>query len=347
MTQDGLAGRLGIDRSALARIENGGRQVTALELFALAEALRLPLGHFVSTSPAAIASHRQDLAEDADDISRTTFRLDALMEAHARDAEWLRGRGYLDVDAVVLPETLRMGQDGATSDDARRSAVDVRRALNLEGPIESMADALASVGLFLLVVPDVSGGASLILDERFGVAVVGASDDPGRRRMTAAHELGHFILQDEYRTDLGVAASRDARAQRIEAFAAEFLLPGSVVEERWEAAREPERARLVKLSADYRVSWSASVNTVRRLGLVTAEIAGRLKATTPTRGEIIEVAGRVPTEDLLTGETAAPWRQAVITAWRGGAITAARAVELVHEAVTEADLPDREASDAS
>jgi hypothetical protein len=47
-----------------------------------------------------------------------------------------------------------------------------------------------------------------------------------------------------------------------------------------------------------------------------------------------------PAEDLRPGTTAVVWEQAVLAAWREGAVTAQRAVELLHGALAEADLPD-------
>jgi transcriptional regulator with XRE-family HTH domain len=345
LSQADLAAVLGVDRSALARVESGDRHLSALELFSLADHLRLPLGHFVSTSPVAVASHRQDLSEDADDVARATYRLDALLEAHARDAQWLRDGGYLSASNIVLPDPSSQRAPAATADDARLLAGAVRRALGIAGPIDAMADALALAGLFLLVVPDLSGGGSLSLGAGFGVAIVGGKDEPGRRRMTAAHELGHFVLQDEYRTDIGVSASRDEREQRIEAFAAEFLLPSEAMTQSWARVDGAERRRLIQIAVDYRVSWSVAVSAASRLDLLGEEGARRVLGARPTRGELIEVAGSVPREDLRPGETAGVWSQAAIAAWRSGTITDSRVVELVHGAITETDLP--EVDDAS
>jgi Zn-dependent peptidase ImmA (M78 family)/transcriptional regulator with XRE-family HTH domain len=336
---------LGIDRSALARVEGGQRHVSALELFALADAFRLPLIHFVSTPLPAVASHREDLAEDADLVSRDRFRLDAWLEAHARDAEWLRERGFLCPPVVRLPDPSPLRSESATEEDAREAARGLRRELGLAGPLGSMADILASAGLFALVLPDLQAGASLLLDEGFGVTVIGGNDDPGRRRMTAAHELGHFTLQDEYQTDIGVVASRDAREQRINAFAIEFLVPSDEFER--EARSEgggTEREHLIRLAAKYRVSWTVCVKAAQRLGVVDSEAAQQLRAKNPQRGEFLEVVGREPGADLKPGETSGAWRQAVIAAWKAGEITAARAVELLHEAIAEADLPDQDVS---
>jgi hypothetical protein len=65
----------------------------------------------------------------------------------------------------------------------------------------------------------------------------------------------------------------------------------------------------------------------------------------PQRGEFLEVLGQEPLEDLTPGETSPQWRRAVLAAWRSGMITASRVVELLHEAITESDLPDQEDSD--
>lgn len=347
LTQSALARELDVDRSALARIESGDRHLSAMELYALATALRLPLSHFVVAAPAAIASHRQDLNDDADQVSRTSFRMDALLQAHARDADWLHRRGYLpppNGDLTAAFET-RWADDGGES--ARQAAHDVRSALGLIGPIARMADAVARAGLYALVVEDLPGGASLLLDGGIGVAVVGGADDVVRRRMTTAHELGHFVLRDEYRTDIGVSASRDEREQRIEAFATEFLLPSAAIESTWHdlGTTTSSRHRLIHLSCDYGASWSATVSSARRLQLVSPHEATLFKAGIPTLGELIEVVGSPPIADLAVGDTAIPWQKAVLAAYRDGAITAARTVELVHGALTADGLPDLPSAD--
>jgi hypothetical protein len=59
-----------------------------------------------------------------------------------------------------------------------------------------------------------------MVDSDVAVAVVSRRGDPGRRRATAAHELGHLVIGDEYSSDLGVHASRGDR---------EALLPSQVL----------------------------------------------------------------------------------------------------------------------
>lgn len=346
LSQADLASSLGIDRSALARVEGGQRQVSALELFRLAEVLHVPIAHFVTRPPAAVASHRREITDDADRVTRARFRLDAALEAHARDAEWLLLHGFLSPSTVQTAGLEQLGPSGQ-ADAPRTVALELRSRLGcaLE-PLGSMAAVCGRAGLQVVVADDVEAGASLLLEPGVGVAVIGADSPPGRRRFTAAHELGHYILQDEYTTDIGVAASRDEREQRIDAFAGEFLLPRDGLVAAWERlSGHPPRHRLVYAAGSYRVSWSTALRAAGEIGLTDGATVAQWASRAPQRGEFLEVLGQEPSEDLMPGETSPQWRQAVIAAWRSSVITASRAVELLHEAITESDLPDREDSD--
>jgi transcriptional regulator with XRE-family HTH domain len=343
MSQTDLAGRLGLDRSALARVESGQRQLTALELFSLADALRLPPAHFMSTTPESVVSRRQDLTEDSDEASRHRFRLDSALEEHARDTAWLGEHGHLPQAEALLPDPASWSGQGANDNHAREAARLARGALGLTGPLGGMADVCASAGLHLLVTEGFQSCASMTLGDRMGAAVIGGAADPGRRRATAAHELGHFVLQDEYQTDIGVAATRDEREQRIDAFAIEFLLPQANLRAGWESKTElTARARLVVLAAEYRVSWTVAVRSAQQLQLIDKSAARQIITAAPGRGEFIELMGHEPVEDLVVGETSGTWRQAVFRAWRAADITASRAAELLHGLLDEEDLPNRD-----
>lgn len=370
MSQAELAVALGIDRTAVARVEGGQRQVSALELFRLSEVLGVPIGHFVARPPAAVVSRRRELVEDADGVTRERFRMDARLEAHARDAQWLLAHGFLTAVTGGAAVTGGTGSGGGVVSTAgldrlgSAEQVGVAQAVALElrdrlgvgrEPLGAMAEVCGRVGLHLVVVAGMEAGASLLLEPAgdtadggvaVGVAVIGADSPPGRRRFTAAHELAHFVLQDEYATDIGVAASRDEREQRIDAFAAEFLLPREGLVAAWDRfGGLPERARLVQVAGSFRVSWSAAVRAAGEAGVIGADGVGRWRSRPPQRGELLEVLGREPVEDLVVGETSPGWRQAVIAAWRAGAVTASRVVELLHGAVTESELPDRDEPD--
>lgn len=340
MSQGDLASRMGIDRTAVVRMEQGKRKVSALELFRIAEVLGAPATHFLARPP-AVVSRRRTLDAPASAAARESYRLDIRLEEHARNAQWLVEGGYL-VPPSVDDLRARAGTDPVAL------AREARRAAGVPGgPLGPMASLLERFGLYLTVVPEPAEGASLLLDG-YGVCVISGRAAPGRRRWTAAHELGHHVLQDEYHSDAGIAASRDEREQFIDAFAGEFLLPGEELESAWNR-ESPERADhrayrevLIRIAADYRVSWSAVVVRARQRGLLDASAARQLKADTPVRGDFLAVCGAEPVPDLEEGATGAAWRQAALNAWKSGVVTRARAVGLLYGALHESDLPEQD-----
>ncbi len=337
LTQGEVARRVGLDRTAVVRIEAGERAVSALEGVRLAEALEVSLIQLVSVAPQSVVARRPPLLDEADASSRQRYLLDADLERHARDTERLIGGGFLQV-----PE---MSPVGPVPDEAAaREAAQAARALIRQPhePLGPLADVAEHFGLYLTVVDRDADGASLLLDSG-GVAVVGARAEPGRRRWTAAHELGHHLLRDAYHSDIGVSAAEQERERVIDAFASEFLLPQQELPRAWQRFQgtQDPRQPLMWLSATYRVSWSAAVGAVVRAGLIPAGRAPALRAHIPTRGDLLTVVDEEPTPDLPLGTVGARWRQAVLAAYTAGAITGARAVELLPGQTNfgEDDLP--------
>jgi hypothetical protein len=118
----------------------------------------------------------------------------------------------------------------------------------------------------------------------FGCVFVNADDPVPRRRFTAGHELGHFVL---HRASLGgkvsfgdspttvvevedeTAAAMERQANR---FAAELLMPGSVCRARAEAFRKtygvcPRTPFAYQLAAELVVSPEAMRYRLRELGV--------------------------------------------------------------------------------
>ncbi|MBU6535997.1 helix-turn-helix domain-containing protein [Streptomyces mayonensis] len=341
LSQGELASRIEVDRTAVVRMEQGERKVSALELFRIAEILDAPPAHFLTEPPAALTSRRRTLDSPADAATRDSYRLDIRLEEHARNAEWLVAEGFL------IPPHLHEPL-GCTEADPTALAREARRVAGIPpGPLGPMASVAERFGLYLAVAPEPAEGASLLLDA-YGVSVISGLSAPGRRRWTAAHELGHHLLRDEYHSDAGVAASRDEREQAIDDFAGAFLLPedefGSVFRQAVSRGLSPREA-LIGVAADYRISWSSTVSRARWLGLVSTPAAHRLRADTPVRGDFLAVRGAEPVPDLEPGATGTAWRQAVLAAWKAGAVSGARAVELLYGALRESELPEQDLED--
>lgn len=335
LSQGELAATIGLDRTAIVRIEGGQRDIKALELFGIADALQLPVAHFVNRPPAAMVARRQRLVDGPDSAARVRFRLDAALETHARAAEQLVS------DGVLMPVPPPPVTPVSAVEDAVRLAGAVRATLgNRSGPLGPLAEVAERLGLFLTVVELDADGASMTLDG-YGVAVIG-SVEPGRRRLNAAHELGHHLMQDEYHTDVGVAASRDDRERLIDAFAGELLMPLDDLAKRAAGGGKDVRELLIEVAADYRVSWTVAVDGARLVELVGLEQAQRLRAKTPVRGDFLAVLGREPTPDLPPGDHGPMWKQAVLRAHREALVTGDRAIELLGNRIDVADLPEVE-----
>ncbi|WP_433263497.1 helix-turn-helix domain-containing protein [Actinosynnema sp. CS-041913] len=342
LSQDQVAARLGIDRTGVMRMESGARKVSALDLARLAELFEVPLGYFVHSPLAAVVSRRAAVVDEPDAAAREVWRLDIALEAHARDVAWLAQADLLP--AAAVPDWPR--EELATVAAAQAFAQRVRRAMGApEGPLGPLADVCAYWGLHMLVVHRDADGASVQVDEApgHGASVIGDQADPGRRRFTAAHELGHHLLQDPYSSDVGVGASRDERERLINAFAQELLLPGDDLRGALaaEGAGDPWPT-LVRVAARYRVSWSLVVRTAKEHGLIDAASGSTLAARKPVHGDFLSVLGSAPAVDLSLGTTSAVWKQSVLSAYQRALITGVRALEMLHGAVESvADLPTR------
>ncbi|MHA6618928.1 helix-turn-helix domain-containing protein [Pseudonocardia sp. DLS-67] len=338
LSQAELARRLDLDRTAVVRVEAGERQVSALELGQLADIFDVPIAHFVTKPPASVTSYRTPIADELDKNARDRVLLDIDLEGHARDAEWLKQQGFLSTTSLPI--------FGPVPDIAAATGL-AKQARNIagieSGPVPRLVDAAEKFGLYILVVDRDASGASLQLDRGFGVAVVGGRAQPGRRRWTAAHEIGHHLIGDAYHSDVGVSASEDEKEAVIDAFVAEFLLPRDEVRTAWESdpLADPY-PKLVKLAAAYRISWSATVAAATASRVIERSDAQRLRARTPTRGDFLEVVGAEPRPDLDIGATGPAWKRAVLGAWRAGRISTDRARALLHESLDLSEFPQRD-----
>lgn len=335
LSQDALGKKLGLGRTVVAKIESGARELDALELAKLADVLGLPLGHFL-TEPPAVLSRRAELLDDtASQVAGQSYRLEAALQAWVADIQQLVNSGVLELPTHILYQGSVENEESA-----RQAARWVREYLEVgSAPIDTLMSVCQAMGQLVAVVEVPGDGASLIEGD-LAAAVVSRTGDPGRRRTTAAHELGHFILGDEYSSDLGVHTSRDERERIINVFAAELLLPISVV--RQSAVNgECSRQTLIKLAATYRTSWSLAVNQAASAGLASPSL-GRDR---PTKAEFQESIGWVPQPDLEAISVPPIFADAVLKAWRSSSITAARAVEMMRGELSEADLPTFEESD--
>ena len=339
-SQTELAEAIGADRTAVGRVESGDRRLTLLEASALAEKLAIDLSVLLAQPLPAVASHRRSPVGESRDDQRGA-RASLLVEQHARDTTWLVDSGFLR-----LPTSAKAGpkswdlSDPATSEPAARAAR-ARAGLGPVEPIGALAETAEALGVFMLGVDEDIEGASLLVGD-YSVAVVGARTAPERRRMTGAHEVGHQVLGDEYSVDVGVSASTDQREQVIDRFATELLIPGVAVTNRLQGLEgSAVFDALVRLAAEFRVSWTVALQRALDVGAVSRERKAELSKSSPTRGDFLRFLGREVPEDLEPGSAAPRWTTAVLDAYADGHLGEQRAIRLLGGRFQRDQLPRR------
>ena len=342
LSQEQLAADVGLERTMIVKAEGGVRRLDALELSRIAVALNLPLAHFLLPTP-PVLSRRTALLEDSEtDAARDAYRLDAELAAWIRDLEQL-----IDVGLLKRETLLRYPRAVTRAEDARKAARWLRQQLDVgQEPLGPLIQLSERVGQFLLVA-DVPGDGASVVEGDLAAAVVSLRGEPGRRRATAAHELGHLVIGDEYSADLGVHASRDEREQVVDAFAGELLVPSDAVREavRDTSSLDGIRASLVKVAAIYRASWGMVLRQA-----VLAEVVDRpqpLASRVPTRTELMDSVGWTPEPDLSSVRVPPTVATAVMTAFRKGLVTPQRAEELTRGQIAAADLTEMTGDDAA
>lgn len=335
LSQEQLAAVLNLDRTMIAKIERGIRRIDALELSKLAAALDVPLAYFLSPPP-LVVSRRSEMVDDGDtEAARQSYSLEVALTAWLNDV-----RQLMEIGTLSAPAIQRYEEPIQDVPAARRAAWWVRAQVGVNSePIDSLMRVCERLGQLVAVVDVPGEGASLIEDD-LAVAVVSKRGEPGRRRATAAHELGHLIIGDEYSTDMGVHVSHDGREAIVDAFAAELLLPIRVI-----AAADGASLRredLVVLAARYRTSWTLTIRQAVAAGAVDKVTAREMRQRNPTKVELMEAVGWAPQPDLERVRVPPSYAHAVVEAYKKALITTPRAVELMRGQLVAADLPVRD-----
>ena len=183
-----------------------------------------------------------------------------------------------------------------------------------------MADVAVGLGLWCRTTTARIDGLSLTPQPGLGVAVIGEALEPGRRRATAAHEIGHHVAGDAYEASGHYAVPREVE-ERIDAFAAELLLPRAVVGR----LRKPSRDELIAMAANYRISWSLLTATAEQAGVNLKQADMYLN---PVDDDFYRVVGARPEEDLRAPGLPRAWIMACARARDKQRVTPRRASEL-------------------
>lgn len=338
LTQEYLATSVGIDRTALGLIEKGKRKVSAVELVGLAAALDTPLAWFVRDPLPMVVSRRAD----AGPSHEITAKLDRELELFAGDVAALLESGTIktvaDRTAWAIPQSY---------DDAEKVAKQVREHLGLGAePLLDIAGTAERFGLYscsLTLGDKGADGALVEVADGAAAVVVDGNARVGRRRMSLAHELGHWLFGDAYDSNATAEAE-----QMITSFAAHFLAPRAGVVALWrQHTSDTLRDKVIRLAGTYRMSWSAVILHLRNLGLITDEQYRTVEQDKPTVGEFARLQITLATEELNPPSVSPKLTAAILAAYVDLRLTAPRVVELLRGQLNESDLPQQRAETAA
>lgn len=330
-SQDHLAKRAGIDRTALIRIEKGDRKVSAVELVRLADILATPLAWFVRDPLPMVVSRRSD----AGPAHKVTAVMDRQLELFAGDVASLLDSGV--VAGAAERSTWRTPQ---SHQEAETTAGQVRTHLGVGTDpmlgLPAFAERLGLLSCSLKLGELGTDGAMVAVSDRIAVAVIDGDTRIGRRRMSLAHELGHWLFGDSF--DSGVT---DAE-RMINSFAAHLLAPRAGINQTWnEHPSETVRDKAIRVASMFGMSWSAVISHLRNLNFIDQDDYRALEGRNPKTGEFAKLGLTLSTDELRPPSLSPGLTAAIVAAYIDRRITGPRAVELLRDGLTEEDLPER------
>lgn len=337
MTQEGVARAVGLERTAIVLLEKGERNLKVPELVLIAQTLGRPLSYFVE-SPVPAAVSRRSAPQSA---HASTRALDAEIDQLAMDVRGLLALGL--VQPVIRDAGARTPR---THQEAERAATAFRKRGALgSGPIADLGRSCEAFGLYTYAAPlgmsGPDGGCVEVEAESgsVGVAVINGDAGSGRRRMTLAHELGHWLFGDAYDAE----APLDNEPM-ISSFAIHFLAPRAGVVQAWaENPDWPQRDRALAVGVAFRLSWSATISQLRNLELVSHEDREQLSRVEPKSGDYLRLG--LSWEDELAQPYLSPsFLMACLRGYTSSRITEARTLELTRGILGADDLPSIERS---
>lgn len=336
LKQAQLAAAVGMDRSALAKIETGVRRVSAVELVAIARELRRRVEWFVQPGPASIVSYRATRTDLA------TQPIDAELERIVRDVEFVAERTPTLVGNQ--PDT---AQRPGTPADADALAATARTLLGLDPdqPAHDLSKLVARVGLlpFSVRLGDGADAGTVLLD-RGGVAIVNGDMRVGRRRLALAHEFGHYLIADSYATDWRVAtADAEALEARLDRFARSLLLPADDLRAWWrrqnETPDETLRDAAVRTGSHYRVDMATLARRLDELHMISGDEAEAVRQVRTKKSDIVE-KNLIVQDELDPISLPRSYEQAVLKLYRSEIVSADRALGLLLGTFDVDALPD-------
>jgi len=344
LRQEDVADAVGVDTSAISKIETGARKVSGRELIRLSKVLGVGVRDILGTrrrEPALQMAYRLTQDEAATPGSRSAL-IEAL-EVHALLEQVEAAPAHLSPpERVAVDRQL----DGEAS--GQRAAAVVREALGIglaplwhvERVIEQLVDDAAVLGR-PVGEDDLSG--MCVVTEGLSLVFVNTSKAGTRQRFTLAHELAHLLFDDTEDgtledTDEVMHDASSTREARANAFAAELLVPTDAARMVLQRVRGDLTAAVATLVFEYGVSRPAAAIALKRAGVTDTDELDR-RASIARFALAREFNYQSEDQQLreLQGRTLVPTllHRRAVRAWRDGLIGAGPVAALDDEDTDE------------
>jgi Zn-dependent peptidase ImmA (M78 family)/transcriptional regulator with XRE-family HTH domain len=287
-----LAGKLGgnLTAAAICKYEKGQAAPGSARLIELSGALGVPVDYFFR--PVSLSLDGMEF--------RKCSRLSKTEEKRIRELACDFLERYTELEGLLgIDETSgtpRPATVVSNSMEAAAAAAALRQTWGMGlGPVNDLFGLLEEKGFKVLEVDaDPAFSGLTAAGAKYALIVVNRAHDAVRKRFTAAHELGHLVLQPAD----GIA-DKD-REKLCHAFAGAFLLPPEVIrEEIGQHRQQIAMGELVALKANYGISIQAIAAQLRGLGIVTDGWYRQFNVTVSARGwRQAEPGAYVPHEQL-------------------------------------------------
>jgi Zn-dependent peptidase ImmA (M78 family)/transcriptional regulator with XRE-family HTH domain len=234
LSQEAVAGLLGVSRVLVSHWERGERQPSAQVLERLAEIYGVTLQALLEPdkepSPSDLVELLYRDAEGGIDSRAETGLQDFVrfLESYGDLADALHEKRE---PLTRSPFNLKRGFTG--KEDIRRKALDVRDWLRLgHGPVGDLPGRLDDIGITVYrtaLGSDLTSAVSgaFLNHPRVGMSIaVNVQTTPGRQLFTLAHELAHALFHSDDQSHLvSVWARKDEKERFADIWAGEFLVP--------------------------------------------------------------------------------------------------------------------------
>lgn len=281
LTQEEAARLLGMARTTITAIEKGDRRIRSGELIALATAYGRAVGEFVRARPQVAELQPQfrgpSLASEEQRAEVEPYVAQLIdYSRNYVELEQLTGSGL--ERRYPAERDIRGLRPEAAGEDA---AQEERLRLGLgDGPLPILRDLLEQeVGLriFYLPIKAPRFSAIYVYDEPLGGCIAVNRDHPeDRRRLSLAHDYGHFLAQ-RHQPEVLMPAGYQRRPPSelfADSFAVHFLMPIGGIKRRWNellrAKEKPTVADLFTLANYFGVSLEALAVRLEDLHLLPA-----------------------------------------------------------------------------